>query len=242
MIGLGRGCIARRPEMTTAHRILVLALFVAGCGGRSLYVESDDSAEPEAGAPGTSNGGSPGDTSGGGSGTTSGGADRGGTGNDDAGGSESRGGANNGGTSPDTGGSGGTSPATGGSAGSADANCYPGLAVSGATCTTDCSGVPCGFADIGMRSCECTGGYYSGCHCPRPPEYLGAHTAPPCDTPDGRALPLRHEPCSVEWAQCIGIDPVEGSIPRGCACLENPLNGDRLTWFCGSTNRWFSPE
>jgi hypothetical protein len=234
--------------MTTPRRFAVFALFVAGCGGRSLYLENDDSAEPGAGAPGSSNGGSAGDTSGGGSGATSGGADRGGTGGDDAGGSQNLGGTDNGGTSP---GNGGTSPgtggssgsrATGGSAGSVDANCHPGLAVSGATCTMDCSGVPCGFADIGLRSCECTGGYYSGCHCPRPPDYLGAHTAPPCDTPDGRALPLRHEPCDEEWAQCIGNDPVEGSIPRGCVCLENPLNGDSLTWFCGSTNRWFLPE
>jgi hypothetical protein len=226
--------------MTTTRRIAVFALFVTGCGGRSLYLENDDSAEPAAGAPGSSSGGSAGDTSGG-SGATSGGADRGGTAGDDAGGSQNRGGSDSGGTSSDTGGSSG-SPATGGSAGSVDANCHPGLAVSGATCTMDCSGVPCGFADIGMRSCECTGGYYSGCHCPRPSDYLGAHIAPPCDTPDGRALPLRHEPCDEEWAQCIGNDPVEGSIPRGCACMKNPLNGDRLTWFCGSTNRWFLPE
>jgi hypothetical protein len=135
----------------------------------------------------------------------------------------------------------GGTPATGGSAGSGDPNCYSGLAVSGAECTASCS-IPCGFADLGTRTCTCTGGYYSSCHCPRPAEYLGAGTAPPCDTPDGRALPLKNTPCDVEWEQCIGNDPVESTNPRGCACLANPLNEGRLMWFCGSTNRWFSPE
>jgi hypothetical protein len=213
-----------RPSVAVAFSLLLFG----GCGGRSVSLEGGEAPEPDAGSRGSSAGRASGGSSGEGPGGSSGGSP--------ATGSGGNGDGNQGGGS-----SAGAPTGTGGSPGSNDPNCYPGLAVSGAECSEDCS-VPCGLGELGTRTCTCTGGYYSSCHCPRPPGYLGAPTAPPCDTPDGRALPLRHEPCNVEWAQCIGSDPVEGSIPRGCACLKNPLNGDELTWFCGSTSRWFSPE
>lgn len=223
-------------------RVAWLALAAVACGGRSYEL-----AEAPAGDD-SSSGGTPSGSSGGASGGSSSSAGEapdsggsGGTSTSPTGGANS-GGAGNG--ASDSGGSSGSGANdSGGSAGTGvgDPNCYPGLAQSGESCTVPCT-LPCGFADMGTRECDCVGGYYLGCGCPRPPEYLGDRTAPTCSTPDGRAIPLRGTPCMVEWAQCIGTDPVDGSIPRGCACLANELNDGALTWFCGSTNRWFFPE
>ncbi len=124
-----------------------------------------------------------------------------------------------------------------------DANCNSSDARSGAACTQDCL-VACGFQSMGLKTCSCASGSYSQCPCPRPPEYLGAETAPDCDTlgsPDGTAEALDDLPCTTEWAQCIGNDPVTGNTPRGCACMKHIVSG-MLQWFCGSTNRWFQPE
>ena len=206
--------------MPPYHRIAWAVLIVA-CGGRS-YELAEAPADDDDSSSGTATSGSSGNASGGNSSGAAGTAG-------DASGSG--------------GGSAGTASGTGGAAGTGagDPNCYPGLAQSGEACTMPCS-LPCGFADMGTRNCDCVGGYYLGCGCPRPPEYLGDRTAPGCPTPDGRALPLRGTPCDVEWQQCIGTDPTDSSIPRGCACLANELNAGELTWFCGSTNRWFFPE
>jgi len=150
------------------------------------------------------------------------------------GGATSVGGTSSSGGSSETGGTSGTS-------GYVDPNCYPPNARNGAECTQPCT-VTCGFGDLGTRTCECVGGQYSSCTCPRPPEYQGAPTAPYCTVADGSIYELKNTLCAIEWAQCIGTDPVEGEIPRGCVCMKNRLNGDALTWFCGSTSRWFRLE
>ena len=92
-----------------------------------------------------------------------------------------------------------------------------------------------------MRTCDCVSDVFVSCHCPRPWNYNGRTTAPPCDTPDGRTHWLDNTECSEKWAQCIGSDPVSGTNPRGCVCLTDPVNG-KLEWTCGSTNKWFLPE
>lgn len=122
-----------------------------------------------------------------------------------------------------------------------DPNCYRPNARNGEDCTQACT-VPCGFGDIGTRTCECVAGKYASCRCPRPLEYQGGPTAPYCAVDGGSIYSLKDRPCSVEWEQCIGTDAVDGEIPRGCACMKNHLNGDQLTWFCGSTSRWFRLE
>jgi hypothetical protein len=124
-----------------------------------------------------------------------------------------------------------------------DANCNTSNARSGSSCTQDCL-VTCGFQNMGLKTCTCAGGSYSQCPCPRPDNYMGAETAPPCNTlgsPDGSADALDDLPCETEWAQCIGNDVVTGNTPRGCACLRNIVSND-LQWYCGSTNRWFQPQ
>jgi hypothetical protein len=123
-----------------------------------------------------------------------------------------------------------------------DLNCNSSRARSGESCTTDCL-VPCGYQTMGLKTCSCAQGTYSQCPCPKPDEYLGAPTAPDCstmDSPDGSADALDDLPCTVEWAQCIGNDRVDGNTPRGCACMKHIVTGN-LQWFCGSTNRWFIP-
>ena len=94
---------------------------------------------------------------------------------------------------------------------------------------------------MGTRACDCVSGVYVSCSCPRPWNYQGRTTAPPCPTADGRTHWLDNTACNEEWAQCIGSDPVSGVNPRGCVCLTDPVNG-KLEWTCGSTNRWFVPE
>ncbi len=122
-----------------------------------------------------------------------------------------------------------------------DESCNSTNARSGSECTIDCL-VGCGFQTMGLKTCVCQSGFYSTCPCPKPENYLGAPTAPPCQTPDGTGNTegLDDEPCTVEWEQCIGTDAVNGNTPRGCACLTNRLSG-ALQWYCGSTNRWFAP-
>jgi hypothetical protein len=123
--------------------------------------------------------------------------------------------------------------------GNPDENCDSTNARTGSTCARDCR-VACGFQQMGLKICTCAGGVYSQCPCPKPEGYLGAATAPPCETPDGTTDALDDQPCSMEWQQCIGSDPVTGNTPRGCVCMTNRLSGT-LQWYCGSTNRWFAP-
>jgi hypothetical protein len=92
---------------------------------------------------------------------------------------------------------------------------------------------------MGTKHCTCYDGTYVDCSCPRPAEYLGAPTAPRCANGNGHTASIKGTACSVEWEQCIALDPVTGVTPRGCVCLPNELGGNLLTWFCGSTNRWF---
>jgi hypothetical protein len=121
-----------------------------------------------------------------------------------------------------------------------DASCNSTNAKTGSACTRDCR-VACGFQQYGLKICSCAGGVYSQCPCPKPDSYQGAATAPPCQTPDGMTTALDDQPCTSEWAQCIGSDPVSGNTPRGCVCMTNRLSGT-LQWYCGSTNRWFAPQ
>jgi hypothetical protein len=123
---------------------------------------------------------------------------------------------------------------------SPDANCTPSNAKGGMACTVPCA-TTCGYYDMGTKSCDCVNGVFVSCHCPRPWNYQGRTTAPPCNTVDGRTHWIDNNPCTEEWAQCIGSDPVSGVNPRGCVCLTDPVNG-KLEWTCGSTNRWFVPE
>jgi hypothetical protein len=82
------------------------------------------------------------------------------------------------------------------------------------------------------------GGFYSACPCPKPAAYLGAATAPYCNSPDGMTTSLKKMPCTKEWDECIGKDPNTGT-PQGCACMMDPTSNS-LMWSCGSTNKWFS--
>jgi hypothetical protein len=121
-----------------------------------------------------------------------------------------------------------------------DASCNSTNARTGSICSRDCR-VGCGYQQMGLKICTCAGGVYSQCPCPRPDGYMGAATAPNCTTPDGMTTALDDQPCTVEWEQCIGSDPVTGNTPRGCVCMTNRLSG-ALQWYCGSTNRWFAPQ
>lgn len=107
-------------------------------------------------------------------------------------------------------------------------------------CAQDCLGT-CGFQEMGLRRCRCESGIYALCPCSRPAEYLGAATAPYCDTSDNTSFELDGMPCDTEWQQCVSTDPVTGSTPRGCACLVDRQTC-ALRWFCQSTNQWFQPE
>ena len=115
----------------------------------------------------------------------------------------------------------------------------------GQPCSELCS-VPCGFLEMGTKTCTCLSGIYDNCSCPRPDAYQGAPYGPSCTafTKDGSGLTseLEDKPCTTEWQQCIGEDPVTTVTPQGCACLSNPALGGALTWICQSTNQWFVPE
>lgn len=160
-----------------------------------------------------------------------------------------------GGCSSSDGGSGPAPPAKGPSASAAlvapsvrsrtDENCTSANAKSGATCAVDCT-IPCGFQRLGTKVCSCVGGVYVTCPCPAPPGWQGAATAPPCDvvvpaSASGLASALKNAPCDTEWAECVGREPFSGNTPQGCACLTNPATG-KLQWYCGSTNKWFTPS
>jgi hypothetical protein len=119
-------------------------------------------------------------------------------------------------------------------------NCTPNNAKGGMACTEPCV-TTCGYYDLGTKACDCVSSVFVSCHCPRPWNYQGHTTAPPCSTSDGRTHWLDNTACVEEWAQCIGSDPVSGTNPRGCVCLTDPVNG-KLEWTCGSTNKWFLPE
>ena len=121
-----------------------------------------------------------------------------------------------------------------------DVNCTSDHAKGGMACSMPCV-TTCGFYDLGTKGCDCVSGVFVSCHCPRPWDYQGATTAPTCDTSDGRTHWIDNTPCTNEWAQCIGTDPVSGTNPRGCVCLTDPVNG-KLEWTCGSTNKWFLHE
>ena len=121
-----------------------------------------------------------------------------------------------------------------------DVNCTSDDAKGGMACTQPCV-TTCGFYELGTRSCDCVSGVFVSCHCPRPWNYQGPSSAPPCSTPDGRTHWLDNTACTDEWAECVGSDPVSGTNPRGCVCLTDPVNG-KLEWTCGSTNKWFLPE
>jgi hypothetical protein len=119
-------------------------------------------------------------------------------------------------------------------------NCTPNNAKGGMACTEPCV-TTCGYYDMGTKACDCVSGVFVSCHCPRPWNYQGHTTAPPCSTSDGRTHWIDNTACVEEWAQCIGSDPVSGTNPRGCVCLTDPVSG-KLEWTCGSTNKWFLPE
>jgi hypothetical protein len=141
------------------------------------------------------------------------------------------------------GGSSGTANNIGGSAGSPSCamgidNCTSALVKTGAACVCDCV-IGCGFQARGTKHCVCQGGLYTSCVCVKPPDYMGAPTAPYCDTPDGTTLALKKMPCAREWDECIGKDPVSGTTPQGCACLRDETTA-QLMWACGSTNNWFA--
>jgi hypothetical protein len=121
-----------------------------------------------------------------------------------------------------------------------DVNCSSDHAKGGMACTMPCV-TTCGYYDMGTKACDCVNGVFVSCHCPRPWNYQGRTTAPACNTADGRTHWIDNTPCTEEWAQCIGTDPVAGTNPRGCVCLTDPVNG-KLEWTCGSTNKWFLAE
>jgi len=146
-----------------------------------------------------------------------------------------------------TGGQGGSIEAGNGGAGGAevcpadpapDPSCTTAAAKMGALCTKDCC-IQCGFNGMGTKTCSCSGGAYTMCPCMKPTTYLGALTAPYCDTPDGTTLTLKNTLCTTEWQECIGKDAVTGSTPQGCVCMSTPVT-NVLQWYCGSTNKWFA--
>jgi hypothetical protein len=134
-------------------------------------------------------------------------------------------------------GSGGAGGTTTSCSGSPDMNCTSTLAKTGQTCTVDCC-LPCGYQGLGQKVCTCSAGVYTMCPCPRPAAYLGAATAPYCPG-DGMTANIKNMPCTTEWQQCIGTDPVSGATPEGCVCLRNALT-NTLQWVCGTTNKWFA--
>jgi hypothetical protein len=127
----------------------------------------------------------------------------------------------------------------GSSSASSDPNCTTTLARSGASCTVDCT-IPCGYMRLGTKVCSCVGDRYSMCVCARPSSFLGAARAPYCPTADGTTAPLKNTPCTTEWEECIGKEPIGGNTPQGCVCMTDPTV-NALQWKCGSTNKWFAP-
>lgn len=121
---------------------------------------------------------------------------------------------------------------------SPDSSCTTADAKTGATCTKHCC-IQCGFGGIGNKFCTCRDGIYSMCPCVPPDTWHGPSTAPTCPTADGTTTTLKNTLCSVEWQACVGTDPVSGSTPQGCVCMNNPATS-RLQWYCGSTNKWFT--
>jgi hypothetical protein len=153
-----------------------------------------------------------------------------------------------GGTGPTTGTGGATG--TGGTSGGVcavdpmpEANCNTTLAKTGATCTKDCC-ITCGYQGLGAKNCTCMGGVYTACPCPKPATFMGAATAPYCDslTSDGMGMTasLKNMACTTLWQECIGRDVVSGTTPQGCVCLLNATTNANQ-WYCGSTNKWFAP-
>jgi hypothetical protein len=104
-------------------------------------------------------------------------------------------------------------------------------------CSRDCI-THCGFNALGTKVCTCRDGFYTGCPCFKPADWGGAPTAPLCDTPNGASAPLKGNPCTREWQQCIGTEPVPSTSPQACVCLKADAQGS-LAWSCGSTNSWF---
>lgn len=231
------------------HAAALACALVAACGGRSTletYDGPDSASDPNdsnfnrgGSKPGNSGGGS---NAAGGSkpGGTVGGSNPGssGTGTGTAG-KPDPGNPDPGNPTPDPGdpgpGPGPTNPNP-----SPDVNCSSDHAKGGMACTMPCL-TTCGFYDLGTKDCDCVSGVFVSCHCPRPWNYQGNPTAPTCNTSDGRTHWLDNTPCTDQWAQCIGTDPVSGTNPRGCVCLTDPVNG-KLEWTCGSTNKWFLHE
>jgi hypothetical protein len=194
---------------------VVAASLLASCGGRSNLDAGDYVALDPAVTAGNGSGNGNGNGSGGGNGNAS----------------ETGNGNGNGNGTPDPGPGPDPTP---------DVNCTPHNAKGGMACTLPCV-TTCGYYDLGTKACDCVSGVFVSCHCPRPWDYQGRTTAPPCDTPDGRTHWIDNTACVQKWTQCIGSDPVSGTNPRGCVCLTDPVNG-RLEWTCGSTNKWFLPE
>jgi hypothetical protein len=216
--------------MAVGLGLLTLGLMGA-CGGRSNLDGGDvldadgNGAEPTSGRSNGSNG-----NNGNNGNTSSGGGDNGGT-SSNAGSNSSSGTGNTSGGLDPGGGVVEPEPDPG------NPNCTPNNAKGGQACTAPCV-TTCGFHGMGTKGCDCVSGVFVSCHCPRPWNYQGATTAPPCATTDGRTHWIDNTACSEEWAQCIGSDPVSGTNPRGCVCLTDPVNG-QLEWTCGSTNKWF---
>lgn len=121
-------------------------------------------------------------------------------------------------------------------------NCNSSNAKSGASCHKDCI-TGCGFTrageKLGIKVCPCSAGVYWECPCFKSVAYQGPEVAPLCPNPGGAAH-ADGSPCDQEWDACVSTDPVSGSTPRGCLCLES--SGGALEWDCGSTNRWFRLE
>lgn len=120
----------------------------------------------------------------------------------------------------------------------------------GFACDQDCE-FQCGFGSDAPEFCKCQNGVFTSCDCPRPDWYLGAPTAPSCDTiVPGPLEALDGTSCTQEWQQCFEGDGLAGRYAferggsacngRGCACLLQP-DGD-LEWVCGAINGWFTAE
>src|SRR5882672_11107506 len=131
------------------------------------------------------------------------------------------GGCSSGGSTTEAGGALTSAPAAGGRSSSSDPNCTTALARKGASCTVDCT-IPCGYMRLGTKVCSCVGDSYSMCLFARPSSFLGAAKAPACATPDGTTTTLKNTPCTTEWEECVGRDPVSGNTPLGCVCMMDP--------------------
>ncbi len=103
----------------------------------------------------------------------------------------------------------------------------------------DCD-VECGPPPMGNKHCTCYDGTYVDCSCPRPASTWARRRRRAARTATAHTASIKGTACSVEWEQCIALDPVTGVTPRGCVCLPNELGGNLLTWFCGLDRvRWF---